>query len=132
MEVVAVDIGGTHARFAIAEVEGGRVVSISEPITQKTADHASLQLAWEAYGAELRYESEKAGLGAQSILKGSAEKPMNAVKDGHEIEASELQLIGADSKGNGQRAYAKGPGRINIFDKANPNNCCSNLASRPP
>jgi len=53
MEVVAVDIGGTHARFAIAEVEGGRVVSISEPITQKTADHASLQLAWQAFGEEL-------------------------------------------------------------------------------
>ena len=38
MEVVAVDIGGTHARFAIAEVEGGRVVSIGEPVTQKTAE----------------------------------------------------------------------------------------------
>ncbi|MBX3595092.1 glucokinase [Sphingomonas sp.] len=48
MEVVAVDIGGTHARFAIAEVEGGRVVSIGEPVTQKTAEHGSFQLAWQA------------------------------------------------------------------------------------
>lgn len=52
MQVVAVDIGGTHARFAIAEVEGGRVVSLSEPMTQKTAEHASLQTAWQAFEAE--------------------------------------------------------------------------------
>ena len=28
--VVAVDIGGTHARFAIAEVAGGRVVGLAK------------------------------------------------------------------------------------------------------
>ncbi|WP_374944769.1 glucokinase [Sphingomonas sp.] len=50
MQVVAVDIGGTHARFAIAEVEDGRVVSLGEPVTLKTAEHASLQTAWEAFG----------------------------------------------------------------------------------
>ncbi|MFM9829654.1 MAG: glucokinase [Sphingomonas sp.] len=49
MEVVAVDIGGTHARFAIANVAGGRVVSLGEPVTLKTAEHASLQTAWEAF-----------------------------------------------------------------------------------
>ncbi|PZQ60145.1 MAG: glucokinase [Sphingomonas taxi] len=49
MQVVAVDIGGTHARFAIAEVEGGRVVSLGEPTTLKTAEHASLQTAYEAF-----------------------------------------------------------------------------------
>ena len=51
MQVVAVDIGGTHARFAIAEVENGRVRSLGQPMTQKTAEHASLQTAWEAFGA---------------------------------------------------------------------------------
>ena len=49
MHVVAVDIGGTHARFAIAEVEGGRVVALGEPLTLKTAEHASLQTAWQAF-----------------------------------------------------------------------------------
>jgi glucokinase len=53
MEVVAVDIGGTHARFALAEVAEGRVVSISEPVTQKVAEHSSLQLAWRAFGETL-------------------------------------------------------------------------------
>lgn len=53
MEVVAVDIGGTHARFAVAEVAEGRVVTISEPVTQKVAEHPSLQLAWRAFAETL-------------------------------------------------------------------------------
>ncbi|NJR78290.1 glucokinase [Sphingomonas corticis] len=51
MQVVAVDIGGTHARFAIAEVDGGRVRALGEPVTLKTAEHASLQTAYEAFRA---------------------------------------------------------------------------------
>jgi glucokinase len=50
-EIVAVDIGGTHARFAIGEVADGRVVSLSDAVTMKAAEHASLQTAWEAFGA---------------------------------------------------------------------------------
>ena len=49
--IVAVDIGGTHARFALGEVAGGRVVSLGDPVTLKTAEHASLQTAWEHFGA---------------------------------------------------------------------------------
>lgn len=60
MEVVAVDIGGTHARFAIAEVEGGRVVSIGEPVTQKTAEHGSFQLAWQASAREFGRDMPRA------------------------------------------------------------------------
>lgn len=52
MQVVAVDIGGTHTRFAIARVANGRVVSLGDVSTQKTADHASLQTAWQAFAAE--------------------------------------------------------------------------------
>ena len=50
MKIVAVDIGGTHARFALAEVEGGRVTELGEAVTLKTAEHASFQTAWEDYG----------------------------------------------------------------------------------
>ncbi len=50
MNLVAVDLGGTHARFALAEAQGGRVVSLGEAVTIKTADHASFQTAWEAFG----------------------------------------------------------------------------------
>ncbi|MEH3107092.1 MAG: glucokinase [Sphingomonas fennica] len=49
--IVAVDIGGTHARFALAEVDGGRVVSLEPEVTLKTAEHGSFQLAWEAFAA---------------------------------------------------------------------------------
>jgi glucokinase len=52
-QLVAADIGGTHARFAIAEVANGRVMSLGPPCTLKTAGYASLQTAWEAFGLEL-------------------------------------------------------------------------------
>ena len=48
--IVSVDIGGTHARFALAEVRDGRVVSLGEATTLKTSEHASFQTAWEDYG----------------------------------------------------------------------------------
>jgi glucokinase len=52
-QIVAVDIGGTHARFALAEVESGRVALLGEAVTIKTADHASFQTAWEAFGDQI-------------------------------------------------------------------------------
>lgn len=52
-EVVAVDIGGTHARFALAEVVQGRVVGLGREAVLRTAEHASLQTAWEAFAAEI-------------------------------------------------------------------------------
>lgn len=52
-ELVAVDIGGTHARFALAEVADGKVVTLSPETTLKTAEHASFQTAWEAFGEGL-------------------------------------------------------------------------------
>ena len=52
-ELVAVDIGGTHARFALAEVSGGRVAALHPAVTLKTADHAGLPDAWRAFAATL-------------------------------------------------------------------------------
>ncbi len=48
--IAVADIGGTHARFALAEVEAGRVISHGVPVTLKTADHASFQIAWQEFG----------------------------------------------------------------------------------
>ncbi|SEK27447.1 glucokinase [Sphingomonas palmae] len=59
-EIVTADIGGTNARFAIAEVEGGKVVSLGDPVTLRTADHASLQTAWQAFAATLNRPMPKA------------------------------------------------------------------------
>ena len=50
-ELVTADIGGTHARFALATLEAGRVVALSPSVTLATADHASLETAWRAFAA---------------------------------------------------------------------------------
>ena len=52
-EIVVADIGGTHARFALATIAGGRVVDLGPETVMKAAEHASLQTAWEAFGAGL-------------------------------------------------------------------------------
>jgi glucokinase len=54
--IAVADVGGTHARFALAEVEGGRVASLGEPVTLRTADHASLQIAWQEFGRQAGVE----------------------------------------------------------------------------
>ena len=48
-DIVAVDIGGTHARFTIASIAADGSIELGEPTTLHTADHASFQTAWEAY-----------------------------------------------------------------------------------
>ncbi|MBU0669211.1 MAG: glucokinase [Alphaproteobacteria bacterium] len=48
-ELVAVDIGGTHARFVIARVAADGGLTLGEPETLHTRDHASFQTAWEDY-----------------------------------------------------------------------------------
>lgn len=50
--IVAIDIGGTHARFALAEVAGGRVIRLGEDCTLETAGHDGLEGAWKAFAAE--------------------------------------------------------------------------------
>src|SRR5258706_979974 len=49
MEVVAVDIGGTHARFAIAQAAPGDVRLCSEPVILSTSDYSGLAPAWEEF-----------------------------------------------------------------------------------
>ncbi|WP_260924344.1 glucokinase [Novosphingobium sp. 9] len=48
-EIVAVDIGGTHARFAIATIGADGSITLGEPATLHTKDHGSFQLAWQAF-----------------------------------------------------------------------------------
>ncbi len=52
-ELVAADIGGTHARFALAQVEDGRVLQLGEALTLKTAEHAGLAEAWQSFARRL-------------------------------------------------------------------------------
>ena len=51
--IAAADVGGTHARFALAAIEGGRVVDLGEPVTVKTNEFASFQHAWQEFGRRI-------------------------------------------------------------------------------
>ncbi|MDD3798257.1 MAG: glucokinase [Novosphingobium sp.] len=53
MDLVALDIGGTHARFAIATIAADGTIALGDPITLKTGDYASLQTAWEDFERKL-------------------------------------------------------------------------------
>lgn len=50
-DIVVADVGGTHARFALAAVAGGRVVRLGAPTTLGTAEHASFETAWATFEA---------------------------------------------------------------------------------
>lgn len=49
-ELVTVDLGGTNARFAIATIGVDNAIKLDEPVTFHTAEHASFQTAWQAFG----------------------------------------------------------------------------------
>ncbi|MFN3516394.1 MAG: glucokinase [Novosphingobium sp.] len=48
-QIVTVDIGGTHARFALAEIAADGTITLGNPATLHTRDHASFQTAWEDF-----------------------------------------------------------------------------------
>ncbi|WP_235538148.1 glucokinase, partial [Sphingomonas sp. Root720] len=55
-EIVAVDLGGTHARFAVAELHEDARPTLGEVYTYKTAEHAGLAGAWKAFARDLGRE----------------------------------------------------------------------------
>jgi len=52
MKLVAVDLGGTHARFAIAELREGERPLMGEPRKYRTADFSGLAAAWRAFASD--------------------------------------------------------------------------------
>lgn len=54
------DIGGTHARFAIATLDGRRVARVSDEVVLDTSDHASLADAWKAFAARIGRDPPRA------------------------------------------------------------------------
>ena len=49
MQLVAIDIGGTHARFAVATIAADGGVMLGDITTLATRDHASFAAAWAAF-----------------------------------------------------------------------------------
>jgi glucokinase len=48
--IAVADVGGTHARFALAKIIKMGVVSLTQPVVLHTAEHASFELAWQEFG----------------------------------------------------------------------------------
>lgn len=77
-EIVAVDIGGTNARFAIAEIQGGQVVRLDPEIKLGTSDHSSLRTAWEDFGSRIgRPLPRAAGIAFAAPVEGDLLKLTN-------------------------------------------------------
>jgi glucokinase len=51
-ELIAIDVGGTHARFARAVITDG-AIELGEPVTLKTSDFDGIEGAWDAYAAQV-------------------------------------------------------------------------------
>lgn len=51
-DIVTVDVGGTHARFAIASIASDGAIALSDAITIHTETHASFQTAWEDFASQ--------------------------------------------------------------------------------
>ena len=78
IEIVAVDIGGTNARFAIAEIQGGQVVRLDPEIKLGTSDHSSLRTAWEDFGSRIgRPLPRAAGIAFAAPVEGDLLKLTN-------------------------------------------------------
>lgn len=92
------------------EIDWARATALPGKDITLTMDTENLEVT----GSEMIFYSPTADNGPQTIVKG---KPLKASKEGHIIIARELLLAGANKEGKGQRAYAKGPGQIDIYDK---------------
>ncbi len=58
--VIAIDVGGTNARFALAEVADGHVISLGTPHTFATSSVAGLGAAWDRFADAVDYELPRA------------------------------------------------------------------------
>lgn len=53
MRIAVADIGGTNARFALAEVAEGQVVALAAPVVLAARAYPGLAQAWQAFGEQL-------------------------------------------------------------------------------
>ena len=77
MELVVVDIGGTHARFAIAVV--GESILLEDPVVFRTIDYACFEEAWAEFARRIpRALPKSASIAAAGPLRDGAIKLTNA------------------------------------------------------
>ena len=92
IEIVAGDIGGTHARFARAELQPGSRPRLGPPRTYHTADFPDLPSAWRRFVAEEGIAPSAASLAVAAPIDGDLLRFTNSPWT---IEASKLsQALG--------------------------------------
>ena len=70
-QIVTVDIGGTHARFAVAELSTDGQIALCDVVVLQTREHASLKSAWAAFAKILgRPLPRAAGIAIASPVQG--------------------------------------------------------------
>ena len=78
-DLVALDVGGTHARFAIASISSHGAISLGEPVTLKTMDYPGLEDAWRDFARQSeRPVPAAAAIAAAGPLLGETIKLTNA------------------------------------------------------
>ncbi len=78
-QLVAVDIGGTHARFALAEIAADGAITLGEPVVLRTREHAGLTSAWQAFGDALGQPlPRQAALGVAGPVTGGPVRFVNS------------------------------------------------------
>jgi glucokinase len=100
MDVVAVDLGGTHIRFAIATIANGTVRALGQPTTLHTNDYASMTMAWEAFAARAGHPLPRAAaLAIACPIAGDVLKLTNSpwilrpATLAHELQVDQLTLV---------------------------------------
>lgn len=78
MRIVAADIGGTHARFAIAELVAGERPRLGEVRRYRTADHEGLGSAWRAFGRAAGDLPRAAAIGVAAPIDGDKLRFVNS------------------------------------------------------
>jgi glucokinase len=93
--VIAVaDIGGTNARFATAELDGSKVLSVSEPATLQTSHVSTFGEAWEAFVGRLGGKApDSLGLAFAGPVDGPNVKLTN---NDWKIDRDELRALGIE------------------------------------
>ena len=98
MKIVAVDVGGTHARFAIAELAPGERPRLQRVHRYRTSDHADLAAAWHRFAQE----AEEALPSAASVAAAApiGEEVVRFVNSGWSIDTRTLKHdLGVDALG---------------------------------
>ena len=79
MKIVAADIGGTHARFALAEIEPGERPRLGAMKRYRTREHTGLAAAWERFAHEIGEELPRdAAIAVAAPIEGDVLRFMNS------------------------------------------------------